>query len=248
MKGKGLVELAKGYVSAQRLVGSKGVIVPGKEAKPEEWGSFWNQIGRPESPDGYKLPEQLPEGIKADPAKAQAFAKFAHENGLTGQQFAALVQFRANELAEEAKSSAAAKTTGVEEAVARLRKEWGPAFDERLAMARDAAKRLGGEALLANERYGNDPDAIMFMANVGKMLAQDSVVGGGRGRTFTTAPAEAEQQIQAIYNDPEKSRILANPRHEHYKSVRAELDRLYPIAYPGKTTIGTGRPPFGGRG
>jgi hypothetical protein len=43
--------LAKSYIETKKMVGKKGVIVPTDKDGDDAWGSFFKQIGLPESPD-----------------------------------------------------------------------------------------------------------------------------------------------------------------------------------------------------
>lgn len=242
-KGKTPADVAKSLVNAQKLIGSKGLIQPAKDAPPEEWGKFWNALGRPESPDKYQLPDKLPEGVAVDKSKLAAFSKWAHEQGFNDQQHAAMIRYEADRQATEAKNTQQARVAKLEQDVTALRKDWGDSFDQKIGLAREAAKRFGGEDILSDESLGNDPRVIRMLATVGKLIAQDEVIGTGRGTQFRLGPAEAQAKIQGMYADPAISKSLANRRDPNHEKHKAEMESLYSIAYPGKTDLRAGNAP-----
>jgi len=78
-------DLFKSYDNAQSMIGKKSV--PSEDAGQEEWDNFYNQIGRPESADGYEYtnPENLPEDFDLGGFDGMA-SKLFHEIGLTKSQ------------------------------------------------------------------------------------------------------------------------------------------------------------------
>ena len=58
------------------------LVMPSKDATPEEWSAFYAQIGRPETPDGYELP--VPDGDNGEFAKSMA--PVLHKHGVTAEQ------------------------------------------------------------------------------------------------------------------------------------------------------------------
>jgi hypothetical protein len=51
----------KKLAGAQKLIGRKGIIPPDENAPQEEWDAYYNERGRPESPEGYELKTQIEE-------------------------------------------------------------------------------------------------------------------------------------------------------------------------------------------
>src|SRR6185369_12579211 len=50
---KSLDDLARGHLETKKLASSK-LIIPGDGATDEDWGKFYDALGRPESPDKYE--------------------------------------------------------------------------------------------------------------------------------------------------------------------------------------------------
>ena len=57
--------LAKSYVNAQSMIGADKVAIPGKHATDEDWGEVYRRLGRPDTPDGYELNNEMPEGAQS---------------------------------------------------------------------------------------------------------------------------------------------------------------------------------------
>ena len=58
--------LAKSYVNAQSMIGADKVAIPGKHATDEDWGEVYRRLGRPDTPEGYELVNEVPEGVEAN--------------------------------------------------------------------------------------------------------------------------------------------------------------------------------------
>ena len=79
--------LAREHVNLQKVLGKKGVPLPGETGTTEEWDAFYNAIGRPETADnydfeGFKPPETLPWDNELVTAMRPSF----HKHGLTQKQ------------------------------------------------------------------------------------------------------------------------------------------------------------------
>src|ERR1700687_5594063 len=83
------VELAKAYREAKQPISKKGVSVPdSQKSTPEEWQKFYNDLGRPEKPEGYKLSEvkDLHPSVKITPESKSACLSAAHQAVLRPEQ------------------------------------------------------------------------------------------------------------------------------------------------------------------
>ena len=47
--------LAKSYINATRMIGQDKVAVPNENSTDDQWNEVYGKLGRPESPDKYKL-------------------------------------------------------------------------------------------------------------------------------------------------------------------------------------------------
>ena len=124
--------LAKSYVNAQSMIGADKVAIPGKHATPEDWDEVYRRLGRPDTPDEYELINEVPDGVAVDDDLVSWFKGAAHEVGLTGPQAQKLLEGYNQML-----GNSVAMTTGRQQAEPkrhRTQKEYGAAFDDRLAM------------------------------------------------------------------------------------------------------------------
>lgn len=227
--------LARSHVNVQPLIGSK-LILPGKDTSDEDRNAFYTQLGRPETAEGYELPaDGLPEGYKADPEKAKEFFEFAHKQGFTDQQAAGMVRYDALRTASIAKAANDARKVNADAVTEGMKKEWGPSYDEKMALAKGALSKFGGPELLAeieDTGIGNNPALIKAMAEIGKAIAEDEILGSGKSRQFISSPAEAEAKIGALRGDKEFMERYTSKSLSIRKSAMAEMDALMAIQYP----------------
>lgn len=243
-----IATLAKAYNDAQSFIG-RSVRIPGEdagddvwsdfrgkltqvpgiaqvptEASPEEeWTAFYNSMGRPEAPDGYKI------GESTDPDTDAAILEQFHKVGLSNGQATAMMEWMrsGNDQVDEQ------YTQIREEAVGELRKEWGNAYDDKIADARNALRTYGGDALiqeLDESGMGNSPALIKAFAGVGANLTEAGPMGEGGQRSFTMTPTEALEKI---------SEVLGNASHPYNDNMHPSHDQevkrmstLYQAAYP----------------
>lgn len=201
-------EMAKMLGNVQRMIGKKGIIMPGEGAAPSEMDAFYKALGRPDKPDGYKIdkPADLPDEYWDETYAGQAKELF-HKIGLTPKQAAALSDFNNSRLVEGTKFLAAEEARAVEEATIALKAEWGEAYDERLHVANkliadnvpDGPKK---DAIL--KRIGNDPHVAEFLANVGMKFEEHRLIAGGDdGRSGAMTPAQAQLRIEELAATPD---------------------------------------------
>lgn len=229
--------LATKLISAQGMIGRDPVRVPSKTTSDDDRRAFFTAIGCPENADGYELPtENMPESVPLDDAQTKLFLAEAHDMGLTKQQAARLIRYDATRHATAITQFEETQATTHKEAEAALRKDWGDAYDEKLALAKQARDKLGTEALskrMDESGFGLDPDFLKLLATVGRFIAEDSIIGGGPG-SFHLSPEEAKAEITALEADEEFMKAYmdttnTNPGH---KAAVAKRKVLYEIAYP----------------
>lgn len=214
-------DLLKAYSEAEKLIGRKGVIVPGENASAEEMAAFRAALGVPETADAYglKAPEGVPEGVWSDDM-AKVFAAKAHEAGLTTAQAQAVAGWYAGTAAEQAKAMEAAAVAAREEATAAMRSEWGGQFDAKIEVAKRALVQFGGQGvadLMTETGLGNHPEVVKMFARIGEAIAEDKPAGMGGG----TAPVMTDPRAQAMAITNDKTSPYWNQQHpEHLATVR----------------------------
>ena len=180
-----------------------------KSDAAEDWNPIYDRLGRPKTPDEYKL--EVPTG--ADDSYTKHVAKIMHEQGLTVKQAQAVVkgetEFVANAIAAQTEQS---RVAAVADKTA-LDKAWGAATEKNYQVARAAAKTFG----ITGETIDQLQDAMGYKAtmellyNLGSKIGEDSFVSASGGGAFNSAmtPAQAQARIKELEPQPEKPKLEA---------------------------------------
>ncbi len=248
IKGKDWSEagplLAKGYVNAQRMIGAEKLVIPGDKATPEEWSSFYNKLGRPETPDKYSY--KLPDGVKPeqlDKATLDTWLKELHEAGVPAKAADRIVSKYLVDEQARAKALEKAEADKRQGWELQLKKDLGPKYDESLNYARWALKEFGDVhgnlvKMLDETGLGDNPAIVKFFAQVGARLADDKARGVGGGPRFSAgmgSPEEAQASLTAFNRDPEKQKAMFDPQHPNHAAVIKERTDLFLAAFPKET-------------
>lgn len=211
--------LAKSYTELEK----SAVFLP-KDNSREGWEKVWNRLGRPETPEGYKLAApKMPEGMTFDSAPFNGFSQFAHSIGLSQWQAQQLVNFAGQQQAKNPAPNAAATTAKGEKA---LRAEWGATYDHNVTLAQRAVAHLGGEPLVKALREtgaGANPVVMKFLAAVGSFLGEENVIPAS-----TPSQLSAKAEYDALFNDPKSAYWDRN--HPNHKQAAKRMLELIPLA------------------
>lgn len=220
-------DLLKGYVEAEKLIGRKGVAIPGENATPEEHAAFRAALGVPENPDAYGL--KAPEGVPPevwDADNAKAFAAEAHKLGLTPAQAQGLAAWQASRVAEMASKAGLEPDGRTFEEV--LQAEWGQQFDAKMELAKRAVKEFGADeaTLAAFEAKAGGAALVRMFSRIGEKMAEDRPAGmGGDSAPVTTDPKAKALEIINTPGGP-----YSNPLHPQHKQTVQEVTRLFELA------------------
>lgn len=217
-------DLLKGYVEAEKLIGRKGVVVPGEGATAEEQAAFRAALGVPETADAYAL--KAPEGVPAEvwsEDSAKAFAGKAHELGLTPAQAQGLAGWWAGAMAQQAASMGLEADGRPFEEV--LRSEWGAQFDAKMDLAKRAVREFGAdpETLSAFEAKAGGAALVRMFARIGEKVGEDKPAGmGGDSAPVVTDPKAKALEIINAPGSPYR-----DPLHPMHRSTVQEVTRLF---------------------
>jgi hypothetical protein len=224
-------DVINSYSNLEKLMGSdkagRGVILPKDDAPPEEWGKFYQKLGRPENPDGYKL--NVPDGASQE--FANTAAKKFHELGITAKQGEQLAQWWNEHMgsAQHTYDEQFAQKSVIE--IQDLKKEWGVKFDENAEIAKRAIRESGmsDDEAIAIERAIGIKKAAQVFSFLGKQFAESQAKGMDSGKSsFAATPSDAKAKIAALRNDQQWTSKYLNGDVD----ARAEFERLHRIAYP----------------
>jgi hypothetical protein len=195
------------------------IAIPKEDDKREAY--LLEQIGVPkeakeyEPPKEHGLPEATLERLRAE-AKAE---------GLTKKQFERRV--------EREKAAFTQTENARKEALAGIKKEYGAAFEERLALAAAAAKKNGeDDSTVTAIMKGEAPvGTIKSYLNFAKALGSTpGDLGGsnhpGTGGALTVS--EAQARVAEIYKNP----AFMQKGHPEYKALQDKLLEYNRIIYP----------------
>jgi len=168
---------------------------------------------------------------------SKEFYKGAWELGLTeGQANGILQKLNAQKLSAF-ESDKKEEQIAAEKSKDSLAKEWGSAYDERVAIAGKAYNTFVPEEIrniFHEEGLEDNPNFIKVMAGVGMRMIEDRTIAGSGGvKNLIMTPEEALLRIDKIRNDKD------HPYNKRYQLSRPEQKRaveevaqLYEFAHP----------------
>lgn len=193
----------------------------------QAWDAFYEKIGRPAKPDGYKLP--VPDGDTGEFAKVAS--NWFHKAGLNTKQAEGLATEWNAYMTQVLADQDAAQSAQSERELGDLRKEWGNAYDSRVELGRRAAREFGveGETLTAMENAVGTAKLLKLFANIGEKFGESSFVEGSQGgqnSMMTMTPTAAKAKYDELRRNPEwvaKALTPGTREHEEKKRIDAAL-------------------------
>jgi len=195
--------LAKSYINATRMIGQDKVAVPNNNSTDDQWNEVYDKLGRPESPDKYKL-EANSDVVPLDESAIKQFAENAHQLGLNNKQAQGILEFYKNSMEGSAQQSRIDTETSQAQAEQELRKEWGRSYDDNIKRAAQVAKaNMNAEildlTLSDGRRLGDHPEIIKGFANIANLMSEDKMIGTGEDNA--TSGRDLNEEISKIVND-----------------------------------------------
>jgi len=195
--------LAKSYINATRMIGQDKVAVPNQNSTDDQWSEVYDKLGRPESPDKYKL-DVKSEVVPLDDGTIKSFAENAHKLGLNNKQAQGILDYYKNSMEGSAQQAQIDTETAQANAEAELRKEWGRSFDENIKKAGAVAKANMNPEILDMQlkdgtRLGDHPSVIKGFANIANLMSEDKMIGTGEDNS--TSGRDLESEISSLVND-----------------------------------------------
>lgn len=227
------VQMLESYQNLEKLLGAERagntVILPKPDAPKQEVDTFYNRLGRPADPTGYKL--EVP-ALNGDPEFAKAAAGKMHELGLSKAQGEGLGQWFNEHFGSVLKTAEADVLARNQEQQAALKTAWGSAFDQNKEIAAAAARGLGVDAATLDaldQALGFDKTMQLFHS-IGTKIREPEFVDGSGNRTFGAAltPGQAQAKIAELKVDKNWVSRLMN----HDAAATAEWKQLHEYAYP----------------
>jgi hypothetical protein len=239
IKYKSVEELARGHVNAEALIGKKRLEAPNDKWGDNEWKAFYKEIGVPETPDAYKLPDKLKnlEGIQLDEEKLKKVNAALHTAGLTPKQHAAVLEYYAGTLSESAAAQQASQDAAMQAGITKLKGDWGVNYEQNLDVAKSVLKKFGGEATLARlteTGFANDPDFIQMLHKIGSGMLEDKGRGGSGGGLQILDSTAALNEIKTLRMDTDFQKAMNDARNPGHAAAVERWTALHAKAYEGQ--------------
>lgn len=236
--------LLRSHVHAQKHMGGEKLAVPKDENDTEAWDAIYKTIGRPDTPQDYKI--ELGD-VPVDETGQGLIDKMLpklHEAGVSNQKANELIATMATELNGVIGGAQQQLQSNIDQEKTELQSEWGGKYDENMKVAKQAAQALGVDAETIDALEGN-----MGFAKVMKLFhtAGTKITGaglrGGEGDQGAPSKAEAERQLSTVRERLAKF-VNDNTRtmNPEYNRLLKEMSRLNQVIYgnePVKSEGGT---------
>lgn len=189
------------------------------------WDGIYGRLGRPASPEGYKLSAPKEGG---DPAFVKAAAETFHKLGLSEKQGSELVNWW-NDFAKNGQATTKqAFENRIEAGRTSLKKEWGAAHEQNLSIAKRATREFGvdGKMIDAIESAVGYDGTMKFFHTLGTKIGDATFHGGNPGGSNGNGPmtpAAATARIKELSGDPGFVKRYTSGD----AAARAEMERLH---------------------
>tara|TARA_R110002012_G_scaffold266801_1_gene450421 strand:+ start:2929 stop:3822 length:894 start_codon:yes stop_codon:yes gene_type:complete len=205
------------YHNLEKLMGAdkagRTITLLNDDASPEEHAEFYNKLGRPEDASQYSV--TLPEGVEDDTRLTMMRTK-AHELGLTDEQFKGLAEADAEYVNSTIQQQQDTTAISAAEAEAQLKKEWGAAYDLKVAGINLAAQKLGiTEDQLKGLHNSMGPvDAMKFVDGLNTKIGDHDFDSG--------------ESVIPNHKTPEQAKIELSELSMNKEFMGAWLDKMHP--------------------
>lgn len=194
------------YRNFEKLMGvpqDKILKLPAKEDDPA-WNDVYGKLGRPSKHTEYNIP--IPKE-NADPAMAEWAKEVFYKSGLSNKQAADVAAAWNARMEQMHEAQQVEMSNQFEQQAMDLKREWGAAYDQNVAMAKRATREFGvDEATIdALESSLGYAGTIKFMQSIGAKLGEDSFVAptSQSGRFGAMTPAAAQNKLNSLKQDQE---------------------------------------------
>ena len=222
--------LAKSYVNAVKKIGGNPDHLVQLPQEGESRDNFYNQIGRPETPDGYNF------GTEPGDNRLDFFKDAVHKIGLTQDQATNMLQLYAAVENEQSKASDKANADFAVESQIELKREWGVDYDSKIDMAQRAFAQFATpefSKIMDETGIGNHPELLKAFSKVGEAMGDDKLVVGS-GRAVGMSPQQAKEEIESLYRDKEFSKAYLDKTNPGHKDASSKMGGLFQVAYPAR--------------
>ena len=246
-----LESFVRDSINAQRLIGRKGIIQPDENSTIEDWGNYYESLGRPsglESYDSSEWVERPDDNIPRDENFEQKMLKELYDSGVSEKQAQRLWNFYLEGTADQFNQQMSKHIDLGKELDAKLTDTYGQDRDVKLSYARKAWAELGGkigarsdewlgflEQPMANgQRRGDQWPLIQAFVALGESTQESAIKGGkfdGVMDTRAVPPASAREELARKMADPEFIKVWSDQNESGHDRAVDEISRLHELIY-----------------
>lgn len=226
-------DLAKQVFNLEKVMGKPRLPMPEDTWGEKEYSEFYQKLGRPESPDAYKL-EGLPEEVAFAEEEKKQLLTTLHQSGLNNKQANSVMKAIADREVNLSKSVDNKFQESETKARESLQKEWGDKFENNLRLASSTLNQLTDPdtASQLEQMAGNNPAFIKLLAEVGtKFMQEDSAFKGQLQSNSFTSPVAARGEIEQLKADPLFITQLMTKTDPGHKLATDKWTNLHKLAY-----------------
>lgn len=221
-----VAKIMKSYVHANQALSTDKIPVPTKHFTEDQWKETYEKLGLPKELEKYEIENKVPEGLEADEEFFTNFKKVAHEAGVLPKQAQKLVDYYNETMGNAIREDIETSKTELEQGKAKLKEEWGDAYNRKLENAEKAFSHFASEdeieGLKKTGIFNNPTFSRVFAKIADAMDAEDTFNNDAAGKLTMTVD-EITTEIDSLRNS-EQYKDVTHPRH---KATRDRMTELY---------------------
>lgn len=225
------------FDNLQSMVGRK-LGVPAADAPDEEWGKYFDSVGRPKDPTGYQFEEvQYPEGMARSEEQNLALRQLLHASGITDRQAKRFIkgydEMIVGEIGKLTEAEKAFKENQDKEFNDLQKKFFGERKDEVIEQSKKFLLEHLPQELRDHMGNLDNKSLVMIGAFVDSMtkkyVNQDQIPNADRVTSGAKTVKELEAESRTLMMDPSFSDIL-HPKHrdtkEKFQGIWDQIGKL----------------------
>lgn len=217
--------MMKALVNLDKLRGADSIVIPKKDASPEEKSEFMKKALGFDHEDisTYNLKEGVLKGEAGDELK-----KYLFESSLPTSIADGIVEKVDSLYTSFANEWESSQEKQIVEGVNTLKEKWADAFESKVATAKKALTEIGGNDLakkVSDDPYvANHPAVVELMAKVGELMYQESPI---RRNLPNKDIGLTRDEVREKINEYRSSDAYTNPRDKRHEDIHKKVDKLY---------------------
>lgn len=202
--------------------------IPGVLMEPsseEDAESLLTKLGKPTAASEYKF--EYPNEDVMNSGIGAEIAEEAFNLGLTQKQAQRLLD---KTIANKNKSVSDVQARE-QAAITALKAKWGEAYEDRMSSARHALELIKQSFPENAEEIASskNPAIIAMLSEMGNAAQEKSVMGSVKDSAFYKTPEYADQQINALKQDPDFMSKYMNGFHPEHAKAMETMTKLHKI-------------------